>query len=148
MKKYVVSSFISLLCVVAIMTVTGYAQVPQKINYQGFLEDSMGIPIDKKLQMTFAIYDAPAGGANLWSEIRDIEVNDGRYSVILGEINPINLTEAKTYYLGLKIDDELVKDEANNEYREELTIALYALFVDGVNMNLDMIALVSSARIR
>ena len=99
MKTYIVHCCICLICIMFVLTGTGYAQVPQKINYQGFLEDSMGIPVDGEIRMTFAIYDTATGGDSLWSETRTVEVDNGRYSLILGKIEPIGAS-----YRALQID--------------------------------------------
>jgi hypothetical protein len=114
-----------------VLTGTGYAQVPKKINYQGFLEDSMGIPVDGEIRMTFAIYDTATGGDSLWSETRTVEVDNGRYSVILGEIEPIVLKKAKPYWLGITIETKPGSKELTS--RVEITSVMYALFADKAN---------------
>ena len=87
-----------------------YAAVPQKINYQGYLTDSTGTPVNGTVSMVFSIYDVPTGGASLWSEIRSVEVSGGIYSVTLGEVIALNLPFDKPYYLGVKVgaDSEMV----------------------------------------
>ncbi len=111
---------------VAMLSVAVYAQTPQKINYQGVLADSQGNPIDGTLQMTFAIYDVATGGTPLWSENRSVDLNNGKYSIILGEASPINLTEVKPYWLGITVesDPEMMP-------RVEMTSVMYTLFGDG-----------------
>ncbi|MFC1889972.1 hypothetical protein ACFL4G_09460 [Thermodesulfobacteriota bacterium] len=69
------------------------AVVPQEINYQGYLSDDTGTPIDGSVQMLFAIYDQETDGSELWSEgPMAVPVDEGRYSVILGETTPITPT--------------------------------------------------------
>ncbi|MFC1888762.1 tail fiber domain-containing protein [Thermodesulfobacteriota bacterium] len=66
------------------------AAVPQEINYQGYLTDDSGNPIDGGVEMLFAIYDQEIDGSELWSEgPMTVPVDDGMYSVILGETVPI-----------------------------------------------------------
>ncbi len=115
--------------ILIISSAAASAQVPQKINYQGYLTDAAGNPVDGSLSMTFAIYEAATGGSALWSETRTVTVDNGRYSVNLGAVNPLNLTEAKPYYLGVQVgtDPEMTP-------RKELTSAMYSLFVDGITV--------------
>jgi len=66
-------------CTLFILLATGYGQVgsvlfsaaravPKLLNYQGYLTDTLGSPIEDSLDMTFKIYDAATLGNVLWSE--------------------------------------------------------------------------------
>ena len=68
----------------------GEDAIPQKINYQGYLTDNTGNPINGTRTMTFKIYDAASGGNELWSETKTVSVENGLFNVILGEVNPIS----------------------------------------------------------
>jgi hypothetical protein len=60
--------------------------VPKMLNYQGYLTDTIGVPITDDLDMTFKIFDAESGGNELWSEAwHDVPVEAGVFSVVLGE---------------------------------------------------------------
>jgi len=83
-----------------------FSQIPQKINYQGYLTDSGGNPINGTVSMEFRIYDAPTGGTALWSETQNVSVSQGVYSVNLGESIPLNLSFDKPYYLGVKVGSD------------------------------------------
>lgn len=85
---------------------TGHAEVPQSINYQGLLTGSDGNPIpDGDYEMSFAIYDAPTDGISLWTESQTVTVTNGRYNVILGQ--PGNLLDPDDFerelYLGVTV---------------------------------------------
>jgi hypothetical protein len=59
--------------------------VPKLMNYQGYLTDTLGIPITDTLSMQFHIYDATTGGNELWSEIQwNVGIIQGIFHVILG----------------------------------------------------------------
>jgi hypothetical protein len=59
--------------------------VPKLMNYQGYLTDTLGIPIDDTLDMTFSIYDGVTSGNLWWSETQtNIPIVHGIFSVILG----------------------------------------------------------------
>ncbi len=56
-------------------------EIPQKISYQGKLLEN-GIPVTSTVDIEFAI--------GSWFEKHyGVEVNDGLYSVVLGEMTPI-----------------------------------------------------------
>jgi N-acetylneuraminic acid mutarotase len=84
--------------------------VPKAINYQGYLEDSGGAPINGTVSMTFAIYDVSTGGASLWDENQSsVLVTEGDFSVVLGSVTPIDLPFDVQYYLGVKVAPDLVE---------------------------------------
>ncbi|GAK48861.1 hypothetical protein U14_00072 [Candidatus Moduliflexus flocculans] len=105
------------------------AQVPKKMNYQGVLRNVSGQLVTGSVQMTFTLYDAATGGNAVWTETRTVTVTSGNYSVDLGATKPINVTEAKSYWLGVKVGTG-----AEMTPRKELTSAMYALFIDGVTV--------------
>ena len=71
----------------------GLAQVPappEKLSYQGFLVDAQGNPLGTpnplNYDATFRIYDVSSGGNPLWTEQQTITVDQGYFSVLLGEV--------------------------------------------------------------
>jgi len=74
-------------------TVLAFAQIAQPglINYQGRLADlEKKKTVSDTLEMTFSIYDAQDGGAQLWTEMHPgVIAWGGVYNVLLGSINPI-----------------------------------------------------------
>ena len=64
--------------------------VPKILNYQGYLTDTLDIPINDTLHMTFKIYDDISGGNELWSETQtNVHIKNGIFNVILGKIIPV-----------------------------------------------------------
>jgi len=108
-KKRTAKVLVGLLVVVLWLTLllsVGYAQIPHKMNYQGYLTNAAGVPINGTLQMVFSIYNVSSGGTPLWTETHSVTVSQGVYSVILGEgtiPNPINLPFNTPYYLGVQV---------------------------------------------
>ncbi|MFC1889292.1 hypothetical protein ACFL4G_06005 [Thermodesulfobacteriota bacterium] len=91
----------AMVCTIALAAVFGLgsmipvamAGIPQEINYQGHLTDDSGNPIDGSVAMLFAIYDQETDGTELWSEgPMTVLVEEGMYSVILGETVPLTPT--------------------------------------------------------
>ena len=89
-----------------LLSSVGYAQFPQKMNYQGYLTNTSGVPINGTVQMIFSIYNVSVGGSPLWTETHSVTLSQGVYSVILGEGStptPINLPFDTAYYLGVQV---------------------------------------------
>lgn len=64
---------------------------PRLLNYQGFLTDTLGNPINNlSLSLSFAIFDSPSGGNQKWSETQaSVVVIKGIFNVLLGSVSPI-----------------------------------------------------------
>ncbi|OGR51085.1 MAG: hypothetical protein A2049_02800 [Elusimicrobia bacterium GWA2_62_23] len=62
------------------------ALIAQSINYQGFLLSKItSLPVETPQDITFMIYNAPTGGAVLFTESRcNVPVTKGRYDVEIG----------------------------------------------------------------
>ena len=79
-----------LLAALVFITVPAFAGVPHMINYQGYLTDTAGEPLDTTVAMTFAFYDAATGGVTLWTESHaSITVQEGLFDTLLGSVNAI-----------------------------------------------------------
>lgn len=64
--------------------------IPNLMNYQGVLTDSVGNPLDGVYAMCFSIYDDSTGGTVLWTECHDsVDVSGGRFTVLLGSVEEI-----------------------------------------------------------
>jgi hypothetical protein len=98
--------------------------VPQGINYQGYLSDAQGNPVNGNVGVTFRLWDAQAGGTMLWSETHvALMVTEGIFNVMLGTSVPITaaILDGKRY-LGITVgmDSEMVP-------RMKLTSGAYAI---------------------
>lgn len=131
MGKYIISA-ISVLVLCLMISDTGIAQVPKTLNWQAYIENPDGTPVGhptpETKTITFAIYDSETGGSPLWGEEHTVTIEKGKASVLLGKTIPIELSEPKTYYLGVTV-------EGSSEERRELASTLYALFVDGITLD-------------
>jgi hypothetical protein len=84
-------------------------QIPEMINYQGYLTDDEGNPINGNLEMTFSVYEFDTGSSPLWTETHSsVTVTDGLFNVLLGSINPINASHltGRNSYLGIKVGSD------------------------------------------
>jgi photosystem II stability/assembly factor-like uncharacterized protein len=88
------------------------AQVPQTINYQGFLTSNTGVPVNISQVLTFRIYDDVSAGNMLWSATQlTVPVVNGVFNVILGgplqnAPFPPALVFDKPYFLSVQVNPE------------------------------------------
>jgi hypothetical protein len=122
-KNRVVWLGICVLVLLAIFPVSVLA-VPEGINYQGYLTDARGQPLNRDVAITFRIWDAEESGTELWSESHAIvRVVVGVFNVVLGSSVPITagILDGDSY-LGITVgtDSEMVP-------RMKLTSVAYAI---------------------
>lgn len=80
------------------------ADVPQMINYQGVLTDSLGDPVCGNYDMTFSVYEGGSGGTPLWTETQmGVDVEGGVFNVLLNI--PYSVFNGDIRYLGVAVDD-------------------------------------------
>jgi hypothetical protein len=62
------------------------------MNYQGYLTDGSGNPLDGDYDMVFGLWSAETGGLRRWGDEthNDVPVSDGLFSVALGETMPLD----------------------------------------------------------
>jgi hypothetical protein len=106
------------------------AAVPAQINYQGYLTDAVGNPVDGMVDMTFKIYSVDSGGTALWTETQlDVEVNNGIYQVQIGVVValPYNIFDSDRYLgVAVETDPEMTP-------RQKLTSAAFAIKAQDTN---------------
>src|SRR4030042_3671853 len=102
-NKKVLISLVGLVLWLILLSSVGYAQIPQKMNYQGYLTNAAGVPVSGTLQIVFSIYNVSSGGSALWTETQNVTVTTGVYGVNLGDVSPITLPFDVQYYLGVAV---------------------------------------------
>lgn len=96
------------------------------VNYQGFLTDSGGTPVNGAVDIAFRLYSVDSGGTALWTETQTgVPVGDGLFSVLLGSVQPLSQSlfeQNATLWLGIAVgaDQEMTP-------REQLSSAPFAL---------------------
>ncbi len=83
-----------------------FASVPREISVQGILL-SNGQPVSGPHVLKLNLYDALPGGTLLYSDIESVTLDNGVYSVFLGNqiALPDSLTFDRPYYLGVSVDN-------------------------------------------
>lgn len=96
------------------------------VNYQGFLTDSAGNPVNDTLDVVLSLYALDTGGAPLWTESQTgVPVSDGLFSVLLGSVTPLPQTlfaQNDNLWLGIAIGAD-----AEMTPRDKLASAPYAM---------------------
>lgn len=84
--------------------------LPPVIAYQARLIDPVtGQPkADGAYVMTFNLYPVATGGASLWTESKDIQVNKGLFSTLLGDVTAFasGLFNGQDLYLGITVGSD------------------------------------------
>src|ERR1039458_1039346 len=86
------------------------AQVPRLVRFSGTATDVGGNAASSIIGVTFSLYAEPTGGAPLWSEVQNVQVDKtGHYTVMLGSSKPeglpLNLfTAAQAQWLGVRVE--------------------------------------------
>jgi len=75
------------------------AQPPYTMNYQGYLTDGSGTPLEGTYDLTFSLYDAATGGTREWGPEahNGVQVDRGLFQVVLGKwatLSPDDFDEA------------------------------------------------------
>lgn len=84
------------------------AQVPRKLNYQGYLTTPTGAPVNTPQTLVARIYDASSGGNLLFTETHNpVTVSNGIFNILLGSVDvntsPLDLKFLAQYYLGITV---------------------------------------------
>jgi hypothetical protein len=105
--------FLTMAVAVMMLVVGGgaFAAVPQTINYQGYMKNGSGAPVNTQVSVTFSLYSSnPARNNPVWRETQSVTPANGVYSVQLGAVAPLALPFDVVYFLGVQVgsDPEMV----------------------------------------
>ena len=84
------------------------AQAPHVIRYQGQAIDAKNVPLEGAYTLTFRLYDAQTSGKKIWEETQgDVRLTSGRFSVLLGQITPIEVTDwSSPCWLAVQVNND------------------------------------------
>lgn len=86
-------------CVLWLLAAGHSWSAPVSISHQGRLLDSSGNPLSGSFDITFRLFDVAIGGGVLWEESNVVPVDDGLFTVILGNTTPLDFAS-----LGIRPD--------------------------------------------
>ena len=131
----------SSLCLILsfMFTLPALAALPPTLNYQGYLTNPAGTPVNAPVAMTFRLYNAASGGVLLYTEAQpSVPVTNGSFSAILGVVAPIALAFDVPYWLSVQVNTD-----PEMSPRQPLTSSAYAFRAAA----LDAAASISGAQI-
>ena len=107
------------------------------LQYQGRLSDpgSGEAVADGSYTMTLRLYEAPSGGTPLWTETKDVPLNGGLFSTVLGDTASLDqaLFDGRALWLGIKVGAD-----AEAKPRQQVLPVAYALgLVPGASIQAD-----------
>lgn len=121
-KSLSIAALMFAMVLAAVATV--YAAAPRKINYQGYLTNSSGVPLTGTYPMVFSLCDAATVGTCPWSESQSVAIDKGIFNVALGTVTPLGLSFNIPYYLDIQVNGEQMSA------RQPLTHVGYAFQAD------------------
>jgi len=112
---------ILLVTILMLFSALTYAE-STRINYNGYLTNSEGMPLNKTIKMKFSVYN----NANEcdWNRERYVTVNEGQFNVVLGKKNilPDELFDGEHYIgVAVKFDDEYEQIELRRKINKLTT---------------------------
>ncbi len=88
-----------------------HCAIPHLINYQGMLTNDLGDPLSGPHNLTFRIYDDTTGGELEWSETQNgVQVEQGLFNVILGQVTLLDLAFDEQYWLEVQVDSDTMPE--------------------------------------
>jgi hypothetical protein len=95
---------LSLIALAVFLTVSiARADAPRIIHFQGVLTDDLGDVLEGTYSVTFSLYNVESGGTALWSEINDVDCENGLFSIILGLSTTLDLEFSEQYWIGYQV---------------------------------------------
>lgn len=84
------------------------AQVPHLVRYQGQAVDHNGVPLEGPYTLTFRLYDAATGGAELWEEPQsNVALSNGYFSVLLGQVTSLDAMDwSQPRWLSIQVNTD------------------------------------------
>lgn len=83
---------------------------PGFLPFQGVLTDLDGVPLEGEVDLHVALHPTATGGSPVWEELRVVDVEDGRFTVYLGEEVELDLDLFRDHvelYLGVAVGDDV-----------------------------------------
>lgn len=108
--------------VLALLPQLSFAAPPQTINYQGYLTNPGGTPVNTTVVMTFRLYNTASAGTALYTETQlSVPVSNGSFNAVIGASTPIPLPFDVPYWLTVAVNSD-----AEMSPRQPLASSAYA----------------------
>lgn len=100
------------------------AMLPVTLNYQAYVTDSAGTPVDGERLVTFRLYSTETGASMVWQETQQLTIAAGLLQAELGAVNPLNQPDDFDTPLFLSIE---IESDGEMSPRRPLSLAGYAV---------------------
>jgi hypothetical protein len=81
------------------------AQIPDKFTWQGIIADDEGTLLDGSYGVVLSLYMVQSGSQPIWTETQTIDISNGYANIVLGDVNPIDLSFDTQYWLEISIEE-------------------------------------------
>jgi len=126
-----------LLCAALALASGAFGGVPQTISYQGYLTDDAGAPLTGPVAITFRLFDQLTEGTEAWAETHEtVQLDDGRFSVGLGEVTALPADVGQLLYLEIEVNGQTLSPRLP---LRSVPYALQAGTVDAGGVNTDAV---------
>lgn len=124
------SWILTILTIITLLASPAAAQVPEILSLQGQLNGPDGLPVDGSQTVSISLYLVDTLGTPVWTEAQTVSFDSGKFTVLLGTVEPLALDFSQQYWMGISIetDPELTP-------RIPLTSTAYSIrskFVEGL----------------
>jgi len=124
--RHIFRSIPVVIFIALLLATVSSAEVPHLIRFQGKVTEKAGAPLDGQYDLTFRIYNGETGGSLMWSETQmDVPVNNGVFTALLGNVNPVDLPFNEPYWLSVEVNDD-----GEMEPRQSITSVGYAIHAE------------------
>jgi hypothetical protein len=124
MKRSII--VVTALLVSFLLTTCLFAEVPHLIRFQGKVTDKEGAPLNGAYNITFRIYNSESSGTLIWSETQSaVLVNNGIFTVLLGNVSALDLPFDESYWLSMEVNDD-----GEMQPRQRITSVGYAIHAE------------------
>jgi hypothetical protein len=92
-----------------LVAVPAAADAPAFLPVQGVLANTDGTPVDGDTTVRFALYTADMGGTELWNETQTVPVDQGFFTVYLGDTSVLDLSlfrDNESVWLGVRVGSD------------------------------------------
>ena len=131
----------AVLFVSVLFTASVCAEVPHLIRFQGKVTDKEGAPLNGAYNITFRIYNSGTAGSLMWSETQAaVPVNNGIFTVLLGNVAALDLPFDEPYWLSME-----VSNDGEMAPRQAITSVGYAIHAEVADSIADVAVVPSGA---
>lgn len=108
MKKLQITILALIALLLGFWSLTAHANSREELFHSGMVTGPGDEPLEGAYEMSFRLYKDREGGEPVWEETKPIELQEGYYSTVLGNVEPFtsDIFNGHDIYLGITIEDD------------------------------------------